>query len=282
MVQLALKKYAPCAQDKQLKGTDMTNEISLQYLWKLFRAVWWKIAIIAVVVAIAFGAYTYVAPNEYSSSTSFYIINASITTEYTTSSLLSATEYLANDYIEIIHGDAMIQKILDTLKEKGYAEAQTLTPDGVRGMISSTTSSKSSIFTITVSCANGAMAHDICSTIQTEAPAIIKSLSRPSTTSNIYFKNDRGEYVPYDTKMECVDVVREATAAKDVSSSPIVSAFIGAVIAAIAAFAFFLVRKLFDNVLRTSNDIIELTDKPILADIPDWTMVSAAQKSNEN
>ena len=259
----------------------MTNEISLEYLWKLFKAVWWKILIFAVIIAIAAAAVTMVIPKKYSSSTSFYIINSSITTEYTTSSLLSASEYLTNDYIEIILGDKMISSVLEMLKTREYDEIDTkaLKPNDIRRMISSSTSSKSSIFSISVTCKNDDMAHDICNFIEENAPAIIKNIARPATDSNIYIK-DGNDYVLYDNnKLECVDVVREATKATQVSPNLTLNTIVGAVLAAILAYAYFLVRKLFDTTIRTANDITALVDKPILADIPNWELGASAHKS---
>lgn len=259
----------------------MTNEISLEYLWKLFKAVWWKILIFAVIIAIAVAAVTMVIPKKYASSASFYIINASITTEYTTSSLLSASEYLVNDYVEIILGDKMVSEILAMLKNNNNYEldASALTAKNIRNMISSSTSSKSSIFSITVTCTDTKMAYDICKYIEENAPSIIKSIVRPATDSNIYIK-EGDDYVLYDNKkLECVDVVRESTNAVHVSPSLTLNAFAGAVLAAIIAYAFFLIRKLFDATIRTAQDITDLVNIPILADIPDWNLSVAAQKS---
>jgi capsular polysaccharide biosynthesis protein len=261
----------------------MTNEISLEYLWKLFKAVWWKMLIFAVVIAIAAAAITMIIPKEYSSSTSFYIINASLTTEYTTSSLLSAAEYLSNDYIDIILGDKMISSILEMLKNREYDNIDTkeLKAKDIREMISSSTSSKSSIFSVSVTCKNESMAHDICNYIEENAPAIIKEISRPATDSNIYVK-DGNDYVLYDSnKLECVEVVREATKAVKVSPNLPMNTAISAVLAAILTYAYFFVRKLFDTTIRTANDITTLVDKPIIAEIPDWELGASAQKSRQ-
>lgn len=265
-----------------MKGNTMSNEINLGYLWKVFRSAWWKIVIIAVVFAIAAAGLTFLIPEKYSSSTSFYINNASSTTEYTTSSLLSAVEYLANDYVEIILSDKMIDSILADIRQKTYEEIDpsTLTAKNLRNMISSKTSANTSIFNITVTCTDRAMAKDICQYIEKHAPAIIKEIARPATEVNIYYK-DGEHYYPYENQLECVSVVRSATDAVHVSPSLIVNTVIGGFVGALLAYALFFLRKFFDTVIRSANDVKELIDKPILADIPDWNISESMQKRKE-
>lgn len=262
----------------------MTNEISLGYLWKVFRNAWWRIALIAIVIAIAAAGLTALIPDKYSSSTSFYINNASATTEYTTSSLLSAVEYLANDYVEIILGDQMIGEILDMLKNNNKSaydiDPQSLTAKDIRKMISSSTSANTSIFSITVTCTDRYMAKDICRFIEENAPPIIKEISRPATEVNIYYK-DGEHYFPYENQLECVTTVRSATTATHVSPSLITNTFIGGVLGAIIAYVYFFLRKFFDTTIRSAHDVKELVDKPILADIPDWNLGEAMQKYRE-
>ena len=260
----------------------MNNEISLEYLWKVFKSAWWKIVIIAIVFALAAAGLTTLIPDKYSSSTSFYINNASTTTEYTTSSLLSAVEYLANDYVEIILSDKMVNLVLDEVKEKTYEEVDSskLTAKDIRAMISSKTSATTSIFTITVTCADRYLAKDVCKYIEKNAPAVIKEIVRPATEVNIYYK-DGDNYVPYEKQLECVSTVRAATTATHVSPSMTTNTLIGGFIGAIIAFVCFFLVKFFDTTIRGANDVKELVNKPILADIPNWNLGEATQNHGE-
>ena len=175
----------------------MTNEISLVFLFKILKSSWWKILIITLVVMLLVAAVTeFAIDKQYSSSTEFYIINSSVTSEYTTSALLSAVEYLANDYIEIILGDRMIDQIIQDLTAKGYTGC---TPSNVRAMISPKTSAESSIFQITVTHTDKNVAYYVSESIKENAPKIIREISRPSYVSNMYrketVKNENGETV---------------------------------------------------------------------------------------
>ena len=251
----------------------MNNEISLEQLWKIFKAAWWKILIFAIIAAVIGAGITIVRPKEYASSTSFYINNASATSEYTTSSLLSAVEYLANDYVEIVLGDEMISDILAMINGKEYKKIDEagLTPGDIRSMISSKTKANTSIFTITVTSTNKDLAADICKYIQENAPGTIKKISRPATEINIYYK-DGDHYYPYENQLECVSVVRAASEPTKVSPGMFTCAIIGAFIGAILTYAYFFLRKFFDTTIRSANDIKEVINIPVLSEIPEWNM----------
>ena len=262
----------------------MTKEISLSFLLNVLRTAWWKILIITVTVAVAVAAFTqFLIPKKYESSIEFYIINTSTTSEYTQTSLLAANEYLANDYITIINSDRMIEKIAQALYDEGYGE---FTYKQIRRMISSSTSSESSTFGITVTTTDKDIAYCIANTIQNEAPAIIKNVTRPSYSSNYYKKTTAPDgTVQYEkideSDLECVKVVREARlATSHVSPSLITYTFIGAVLAACAAYCVFLLIKLSDTVIRSESGARELINPAItvIGTIPYWS-TSTNEKS---
>lgn len=256
-----------------MKGSTMNNEISLEHLWKVFKAAWWKILVFAIIGAVIGAGITIAQPNKYASSTSFYINNTSATSEYTTSSLLSAVEYLANDYVEIILSDTMMSGVLQMVNETDYKKVNEadLTAGSIRSMISSKTTANTSIFTITVTSTSKELTSDICKYIQQNAPATIKKIARPATEINIYYK-DGDRYLPYDNQLECVSVVRAASEPTKVSPGVFTSAVIGAFIAAVLTYAYFFLRKFFDTTIRSANDIKEIINKPVLSEIPDWNM----------
>ncbi|MBQ9112818.1 MAG: hypothetical protein IJY08_04480 [Clostridia bacterium] len=273
-----------------MKGIIMTNEISLVFLFKILKSSWWKILIITLVVMLLVAAVTeFAIDKQYSSSTEFYIINSSVTSEYTTSALLSAVEYLANDYIEIILGDRMIDQIIQDLTAKGYTGC---TPSNVRAMISAKTSAESSIFQITVTHTDKNVAYYVSESIKENAPKIIREISRPSYVSNMYrketVKNENGETVDKyvlitEADLECVTVIRSPELARThVSPSLLKNTFIGGVLAACLAYAIFLIRKLFDTTIRSEESAKELVEHPIIGDIPTWNVGNANNANTEN
>ena len=120
----------------------MNNEITFSTLWLVFKKSWIKIIIISLVAMLLMGLFThYVIKKEYSSSITFYVINANTSADYTQSSLLAASAQLSNDYIRIIQSDEMLDALTADIKEEYGLE---YTPNGIRKMISSNVEPESS------------------------------------------------------------------------------------------------------------------------------------------
>ena len=220
----------------------MTKEISLSLLLKVLKSAWWKILIVTVVIALAVAAFTeFVIPKKYQSSIEFYILNTSTTSEYMTTSLLASAEYLASDYIKIINSDQVVGIIIDKLEAEGY---QGVTPKKIRSMISSTKASDASTFTITVTSTNADVAYVMANAIKDEAPEIIRSITRPSYSSNYYQKVKdpaTGEEIFEkidESDLECVVPVRAPQLAATHSSPNVVTyTLLAALLAAFATYA---------------------------------------------
>lgn len=274
----------------------MTKEISISLLIRVLKSAWWKILVITVAVAIAVAAFTALAIDEkYASSTKFYVINTSTTSEYTTTALLSASEFLANDYIEIIKGDemmAMVKSKLEgnqALKDKGYT---SFGAGQIRSMISTNTSAESSTFTVTVTHTDYEVAYAVSMALESEeALGIIRDAVRPNYSSNMYKWTDTNKNNDRDADeftliskedLECVKVLRSPA---DPSSNPdpvspdvVKYTLIAAVITAILVYAVFLINKLADTVIRGEESAKTLVGETIIGDVPNWTNSAAAAK----
>lgn len=266
----------------------MTKEINFLFLVKVLKNAWWKILIFTVAVALAVAAFTeFVIPKKYSSTTEFYVLNTSTTSEYTTTALLSAAEYLANDYIEIIRGDQMVNIIIEDIKENGY----DLSPSDVRSMITASTSSETSTFRIIVTSTDKALAYYISDSIKENSPKVIKDITRPSYSSNLYFGtkytnpngDEKMEYTRITEEyLECVKVIRSPEIANaPVSPSVIKNALVSAVLAACVAYVFFLIVKLSDTTIKSEEDIKELVEETVIGDIPYWKVQNSEQDVKE-
>ena len=265
----------------------MAKEINFLLLFKVLKNAWWKILIFTVVIAIAVAVFTeFVVPKKYASTAEFYVLNTSTTSEYTTTALLSAAEYLANDYIEIIHSDKMIEAILADIAEKGYT---TYSPNTLRSMITSSTSAESSTFSITITSTDKDLAFYICDSIKDNSPEIIKDITRPSYTSSLYRKtgqkdeNGNDIYLQISEEdLECVKVIRAPELAKSpVSPNVFNYAVISAVLAACVAYIFFLIRKMADTVIRNEDTAKTLIDETVIGDIPNWTVHTSDNEVKE-
>jgi len=267
----------------------MIKEINLKFLIKIFKHFWWKILIFAVVVAIAVGAYAhFTAVPTYSSNVKFYILNLSMTSEYTTQSLISAAQSLSNDYIEIITGDEMTSYLAGRLKELGYGD---ISSDAIRGMISSRVSSSSSTFEITVTSTDPDIAFEVANIIANESADIVKNTTKPYLKLDYYrisgyTYDNEGNRVPTYSKIESLDydsyqILRFPKPAKQNPDGTVTSTAIAAVIAAAVAYIYFMMRRLLENVIRTEENIKDIVSFPIIGSIPTWERSMSATKYSQ-
>lgn len=160
----------------------MDSTISLLSLWQVFKQNWWKIMIVVLVVVLIVGAVTiYFIPKKYSSSTEFYIVNVDQNIDYTTSSTLTANQYLAQNYIAIIKGDKMMQHLSEVLRTDDNID---LTPDDLRKMIATTTGDTLATFTVTVTDTDPERAYAIANRLTLDAPGIVTTVAKPGTDVN--------------------------------------------------------------------------------------------------
>lgn len=256
----------------------MTTEIRTDHFLKVFKATWWKILIITLVIVLLTALYTeLLIDKKYSSHTEFYILNASSTSEYTTSSLTDAVAYLVNDYVEIILGDRMMGLVLEDLATKnitGY------TANYIRSLISARTMETSSVFTVIVTHTSRHLAFYISQSIERHAPQVIREVSRPLFTSNMYKKQTtrdaQGNIIDVfsaitQDDLECVSVVRSPVlAAGPVSPSLKKNVAISGLLSAILSYGLFFLINLFDVTLKSEKDVEEMINLPIIGAIPLW------------
>ena len=255
----------------------MTKEISLAFLFSVLKSAWWKIILITMVVVIACVAYIQLfIPLKYESTVQFYVVNTNTASEYTQTALLAANEYLANDYITIIEGDRMMDKISNALYNEGFGD---FTDNQIRRMIKSSTSSNTSTFEITINSTDRELSYCVANVIQNEAPLIIREVTRPSYVSRFYIKveepNGTIVYEKIDeSDLECVKVVRHPKlATRHVSLNVTTKALTAGGIAACVIYFIFLILKLYDTVIRSERGARELINANItvIGSIPYWS-----------
>ena len=273
----------------------MTKTINLKILIDVLKKAWWKVLIFTVIVAVATGVITeFLVPKKYTSSVEFMVNNASATSEYTTTALTSAVEYLAKDYVTIISGDEMVQMIKEYISDPNrdvegtYAD---ISEAQIRNMITSQTSTEgSSMFTITATATEDKLlAYYVAECISNYAPGIIKGIVNQNYSTEIYKKvtmkdehgnavkdedgNDKFTYEKVtNTDVVRVTVIRSPIVAHEQSSPDVTTCIaIAALLAAAASYIFFVIFKLFDNVIASEEDIREKVNKTVMGDIPDWS-----------
>ena len=270
----------------------MNKEISLKKLWKVFVDFWWKILAVALVAALAAALYTlYFIPKKYSADTTFYIINSNATADYTTASLLSATEQLANDYTGIISSDRFLKPLSDWLKEEHGVEYSTYR---LRNMISSSISKSSSLLTISVVNANPEHALLVGEYIADNAPDVIRDLTKRTVfveervdnyISALNQLSEKEEFKDYKNTLasmaesladesravECLEVLDAPT--KAVVYNPpslLTNALLAGMGAAVILYAVAAVIRLNSTKIETEEELKELSKYPIIGVIPNW------------
>lgn len=244
----------------------MNNEISFSILWRVFKHSWIKIVIIALVFALSMGLFThYFINKQYSSSVSFFVINANTNAEYTQTSLIAANTQLANDYIEVIRSDAMMDVLVEGIKEEHGIE---YTDKQIRKMISSTVEEGSSVFDIKITNTNREHAYIIAKFIADNAPEVLLRTTKPWVLEKTH-----DELVAEERDMtDCVNVINNPKLAVSHDSPSMIknvaiAGIVGAFLAYVVCFLFIF----FDTLIKNEEDIKEFTDKyALIGIIPTW------------
>lgn len=244
----------------------MNNEISLSMLWRVFKNSWLKIVIVALICALLMGLFThYFIKKQYSSSVTFYVINANTSTEYTQTSLIAANAQLANDYIEIIRSDAMMEGLIDALKDECGVE---YTSKQIRKMMTSTVKDGSSVFEIKVTNTNKDHAYAIADYIAENTPDQLLKITKPW----VFEKTEAELAAEKKDATACVNIVNYPHVAVDHDSPSLIKnvAIAGIVGAALTYLICFLI-VFFDTLIKNEDDIKEFTEKyPLIGIIPSW------------
>lgn len=275
------------------------KEISLNVLFKILKSNLWRILIFTLIVMIAVASFThFFIPKKYSSSVKFYVVNMNSDYDYTSSSVVSAAEYLINDYIAIIKSDYMLDKIADALEKDGI---KGISPAMLNSMIVGSSATETSVFTISVSSTNKGLAYKVAKIIANIAPetvteiaksAVITSDRMASTFAYVAQQlslntSDGSKVTAEDIKNvlvasglgvgeqnDCITPI--STPVEDTSHDspnlPLLT-LLGGMLAAIAAYIFFAVRVLTNQHITTEEDVKKLLKRPVIATIPHWEIV---------
>jgi capsular polysaccharide biosynthesis protein len=244
----------------------MNNDINLGYLFKIFKNNWLKIAAITIAVTVAMALLTvFLLPKKYECEMEFYILNAS-DAEYTSTSVVGASAYLANDYIAIINSDIMLNKVSEKLETE---HSLKYTPDDIRDMISSKTKSSTSTFNISIKTADPNTSYWIASYIAEFAPDIVSDItSKYVETAETELKSN-----------EPLRVLQFPEFSENHSSpSLIINCFLACFIAAAVSYTAFFLSDLLDTTIHSEENVKEKIAYPLIGTIPDWKISAGTKK----
>ena len=264
----------------------MQKELSIRELFRVFKRSWWKMLIFALIAMIAAGTYTYyMIPERFSSSIKFYIRNEQNNTDYINPALLTGSDQLANNYISIINGDRCIFDIKNALEADGILKS---TGD-IRGMLSASKESDTSIFTVRVSGTDAAEAYAVATLIAQRAPDIITETAKLNSNTVIYGTvaevDDRNyaDFIGHQAairvdKTPCVEVINNPVEDTEPDSPSIPrNVLLAGFVTAIIVYIVVLLLSLLDTAIRTEEDVKKCIDVPVLGVIPSWN-----DKANRN
>ncbi|MBE6549010.1 MAG: hypothetical protein E7670_01125 [Ruminococcaceae bacterium] len=288
----------------------MEKELTLSELFSCFKKNWWKIIAFAILAAVIAGTFThFFIAKKYSSKIEFYVINTNETDDFSQTGILAASTYLANDYIDVINGDDIMNEACKKLEEKGYTG---VTPNKLRARLSASTS-ENSCFTLKVTDVNSEFAYDFACVLADIVPPMLTEITKPdermasipiSTALNEIAKEIEKSYPEHseairaaatelkeskssatisavlDKKMAVRVNLAPKLATTHDSPSLILYSFIAAVLGAFISFAYFVIRSLLNTVIRTEEDIATILSKyPLIGTVPSWDF---NKKSNYN
>ena len=282
----------------------MERDISFDFLFVILKKAWWKIAIITLAIMLLVASFThFLVPKKYASTIEFYIVNINASTDYTNTSMLGAASQLANDYMDIISSEYVLEQVIDKMEEKGY---KNLTIPALQSMLQYSIQNESSVFTLAVIHTDPQVAYDVACVIEEIAPDAVTDMAKPESLTheglgkNIYkflqaynntLKDEPDKKITM-TETEVIDAVKNSAYGItsrlnciDVLTSPkladshyspnlITTTLLGGVIAALAAYVLFLLRSLFEQNITSEDDLKKMVGRPLIGTIPHWESAS--------
>ncbi len=229
----------------QVKEIDL-RELLLACVYKA-----WLIVLCIVIGAAAAFIYTdrFVTPM-YRAEVSFYVHNSSSTTNTNhsiSSSDLATSQRLVLTYVNIIKSDLVLEKVV---AESGL----DITVPQLRACMTAASIDETELFKVYISHKDPDMAARMANAVADVAPREISTIMKGSTTQVL----DRAK-------------VPSSPYAPNASRNTMVGAMVGALLAVVII----VVRTLLDVRIKCEEDIVRVSDIPILGSIPDFTAPAA-------
>lgn len=231
--------------------TNKNNNVVEIDLKRIFKAVWkriWVVGIASVLCAIIalLGTIFFVTPL-YQSSAMFYVNNSSISVGDASLSISSgdvvASKSLVETYIVILNSRTCLNDVID------YAELD-YTPSQLKSMISASSVNDTEVFQIVVTGPDPVENEEIANAIAYILPNKISNIVEGTTA----------KVVDYAVKASVPSSPNRMT-------NTIVGFFVGLVLSV----GLIVLLELFDNTIRSEEDVTQSCNHPILAAVPDMT-----------
>lgn len=226
-----------------------TRELDLRLLVLALMRKLWLIVLCAVILgAVAFGYTQYFVTPMYRASVTIYVNNNRLNIEGNTATLtasdLSVAQRLVATYVINLKSDRVLNKVAQELDVE-------LSAAQIRNMITAEAVDNTEVFNVTITNADPVLATQIANAIAKVAPDEISEIVVGSSTKII-------DYATVPTSPSSPNVMRNTA----------LGAVIGIVLAAVIA----ILQELLDVRVREEQDVIRISDAPILGRIPDFAL----------
>ena len=226
-----------------------TKELDLRLLVLALMRKLWLIVLCAVVIgAAAFGYTKYFVTPMYRASVTIYVNNNRLNVEGSTATLtasdLSVAQRLVATYVITLKSDKVLNKVVQELDTQ-------LTAEQIRSMITAEAVDQTEVFKVQITNANPVLATQIANAIAKVAPDEISEIVVGSSTKII-------DYATVPKRPSSPNVMRNT----------VLGAVIGIVLAAVIA----ILQELLDVRVREEQDVVRISDAPILGRIPDFAL----------
>ncbi|MBE6925169.1 MAG: polysaccharide biosynthesis tyrosine autokinase [Ruminococcaceae bacterium] len=223
------------------------KELGIQQLLAIILRKGWIIMLVGILCAgITFAGTYYLITPKYQSSTMFYVNNSNLNLDSLTSGDLVAAQELVESYIVILESRETLLEIKD------YAGVDRSVSE-LQGMITAASVNSTEIFRVVVTSPDPQEAHDIANAIAEILPKRISTIID-------------------GTSAKVVD--HPIVANSPSSPSYVVNTLVGFALGFLCASAVFVLREVFDLIIRTEEDVQRSCDHPVLAAVPDMNAPS--------
>lgn len=221
-------------------------EIDLTKLLFLYLRKWWLILLCAIVGGgiMYFYTATFVTPL-YQAGVTIYVNNvrSGEQIDYISGSNLTASQQLVSTYVNIIRSDTVLEKVADST-------GLDISAAYIRSIMSASQVGETELFDVYISHPDPEMAAFIANAIAEVAPGEIESFVEGSSTKIVdYAKVPQTPYSPSYRK----------------------NIVLGAGVAVVLIVAVLTIRDLLDVRIKKEEDLMEISDLPVLGRIPVFT-----------
>jgi len=225
---------------------EKTREINLQEIFYALLNRLWLIVLCACIAGAAVYGYTanFITPL-YRASVTIYVNNYSTdSVGIITSSDLATSQKLVDTYVTILQERSVLEKVSEKVLE---TTGKAVSPGAILGMMNASAKNETEVFAVHISHADPDMAKCIADAIADVGPKFIEKIVEGSSTRIVSSAvRPSAPYTP--NRMQ--------------------NTVYGAMIGAVAAIAFVVLRVLMDVRIKGEEDLAQVSDAPVLGVIP--------------